>query len=245
MLKLLFLITRELHYFCGQVRYCMQLKEKILELLEQRKLTIKELAEKIGMSETGFHSTLKNNSFKYETMRKISDVLHVGIEHFGGSIWDKINEPSIHPMPSEEEMRRIERLPQNVAKRKRFEIEWNSMKSIKKKAGIAPIHNAIGSIDTLKDFFDEYYDEFLNIYLDEVKKKIKTKIEYNRTKQEIVDDILPELKEKLDFEKLEIKALIKLEKATINFFNEISKHVTKSNKRLYESLQDVKEELDI
>lgn len=41
----------------------MQLNNKILELAKKERYSIKELSEKIGMSENGFHKALKTNDF--------------------------------------------------------------------------------------------------------------------------------------------------------------------------------------
>jgi transcriptional regulator with XRE-family HTH domain len=52
---------------------------KLKRIAKDKRMSIKELSEKIGMSETGFHQALNNNTLKVETLEKISDVLEVPI----------------------------------------------------------------------------------------------------------------------------------------------------------------------
>lgn len=59
----------------------MTIEEKIKELCYDRKLTIPQLAEKIGMSKS-FYSTLKNDSLKVSTLTKIADVLEAPVSAF-------------------------------------------------------------------------------------------------------------------------------------------------------------------
>ena len=54
----------------------MTIEEKIKELCYERKLTIPQLAENIGMSKS-FYSTLKNDSLKVSTLLKIAEVFKV------------------------------------------------------------------------------------------------------------------------------------------------------------------------
>ena len=63
-----------------------QLFESIKKLSKSRAITIKELCQKIEVSEAGLYKTFKNNSIKVETLQKIADVLGVDIREFFGGI---------------------------------------------------------------------------------------------------------------------------------------------------------------
>jgi len=49
---------------------------------KQKHITIKELSEKIGMSERGLHKSIKNNSISAEYLEKIANVLDISISNF-------------------------------------------------------------------------------------------------------------------------------------------------------------------
>lgn len=68
------------------------LAEKIKDLCSNRRMTIPQLAEKIGMSKS-FYTTLKNDSLKVETLIKIADVLEVPITSFFDN--EAINGPAL------------------------------------------------------------------------------------------------------------------------------------------------------
>ncbi len=59
-----------------------QINSKIKFLAKIRGITIKLLAEKINMTESGLYSTLKNNSIKVKTLHDISTVLDVELTYF-------------------------------------------------------------------------------------------------------------------------------------------------------------------
>ena len=50
---------------------------KIKEILTTRRISIKDFAKDIGMTESGFHKALLNNTFKVSTLEKISAELHI------------------------------------------------------------------------------------------------------------------------------------------------------------------------
>lgn len=56
--------------------------EKIKKLSQEKKITIKELSERIGMSFSGLYSALSNNTLKVYTLFKISKELKVPITYF-------------------------------------------------------------------------------------------------------------------------------------------------------------------
>ncbi|MFB6259064.1 MAG: helix-turn-helix domain-containing protein [Flavobacteriales bacterium] len=51
---------------------------------KQQGVTLKELAEKVGMTETGLSRALKRKSLKVKTLERISEVLQVPIPAFFG-----------------------------------------------------------------------------------------------------------------------------------------------------------------
>ena len=59
-----------------------QIDSKIKNLVKKREISIKFLAEKIKMTESGLHSALKNNSVKIKTLHEISIILDVDISYF-------------------------------------------------------------------------------------------------------------------------------------------------------------------
>ncbi len=60
----------------------MDIGLRIKELAYKNKITIKLLAEKVGISEFGLHRAIKNNDFKVSTLQRIADVLNVPISNF-------------------------------------------------------------------------------------------------------------------------------------------------------------------
>jgi len=56
--------------------------EKIKELCEIQRVTIPQLAEKIGMSKGGLYSSIENGSMKVDSLEKIADVFKVPISVF-------------------------------------------------------------------------------------------------------------------------------------------------------------------
>lgn len=52
-----------------------KLGETIKQLAQSKGITIKELAEKINMTETGYYASIRNKSMKLEKLLKISEVL--------------------------------------------------------------------------------------------------------------------------------------------------------------------------
>lgn len=55
--------------------------DKIKEICSEKRMTIPQLAEKIGMSK-GFYTTLKNNTLRVDTLLKIAEVLEVPVSTF-------------------------------------------------------------------------------------------------------------------------------------------------------------------
>ena len=55
---------------------------KINEVLKRKKITQKELAEKIGMNERTVGQFLKSNSIKVHVLEKVSKVLDVPLSHW-------------------------------------------------------------------------------------------------------------------------------------------------------------------
>lgn len=53
---------------------------RIKFLSKEKKISMRKLAEMIGMSSTGLHRSLANGSIKLETILKISDALDVTID---------------------------------------------------------------------------------------------------------------------------------------------------------------------
>jgi transcriptional regulator with XRE-family HTH domain len=56
--------------------------QKIKELCKKNNMTLKELSEKIGLSQTGLQGIFKNNSTSIETLQKICQVFNVSVEYF-------------------------------------------------------------------------------------------------------------------------------------------------------------------
>jgi transcriptional regulator with XRE-family HTH domain len=56
--------------------------QKIKELCKRHNMTLKELSEKIGLSQTGLQGIFKNNSTSIETLQKICQVFNVSVEYF-------------------------------------------------------------------------------------------------------------------------------------------------------------------
>ncbi len=55
---------------------------KLRSLLELRKVNHKDLADKIGMSPTGFSQMLSNDSLKVSVLQSIADYLKVPMTYF-------------------------------------------------------------------------------------------------------------------------------------------------------------------
>lgn len=56
--------------------------EKIKKLANNRSMTISELCHKVGITESGFHAAVKNNSLKLKTIQIIAEVLEVPQSYF-------------------------------------------------------------------------------------------------------------------------------------------------------------------
>jgi transcriptional regulator with XRE-family HTH domain len=52
---------------------------KIRNLAVNKNINLKDLAEKIGMSEGGFHQSLKNNTLKVSVIEKIAEILQIPV----------------------------------------------------------------------------------------------------------------------------------------------------------------------
>ena len=55
---------------------------RIRKLIEDRKLTIREFAEKINISEPGIHNMFRTHDMKVSTLQKIADYFDVPITYF-------------------------------------------------------------------------------------------------------------------------------------------------------------------
>jgi len=55
---------------------------KIKILLESKKITVKKLAEKIGISEIGLHKMMNNQSMRIDVIEKIAEFLEVPVSYF-------------------------------------------------------------------------------------------------------------------------------------------------------------------
>lgn len=71
--------------------------DKIKEICSEKRMTIPQLAEKIGMSK-GFYTTLKNNTLRVDTLLKIAEVLEVPVNTFF----------DIEQLPSDKEINTLE-----------------------------------------------------------------------------------------------------------------------------------------
>lgn len=61
---------------------------KLRYILKKKKITIKELAERIGVTDKGMGLMLKTNSFKVENLQKISKVLQVPMKYWFEEVED-------------------------------------------------------------------------------------------------------------------------------------------------------------
>ena len=55
---------------------------RIRKLIDNNNLTIREFAEKIGVSEPGIHNMFRTNDMKVSTLQKIADYFDVPITYF-------------------------------------------------------------------------------------------------------------------------------------------------------------------
>jgi len=55
---------------------------RIRKLIDDKKITIREFAEKIGVSEPGIHNMFRTNDMKVSTLQKIADYFDVPITYF-------------------------------------------------------------------------------------------------------------------------------------------------------------------
>lgn len=56
--------------------------EKLKKVLAEKKITVKDLCERIGITEGGFYLTVKNNSFKVATLELISEELDIPMTYW-------------------------------------------------------------------------------------------------------------------------------------------------------------------
>lgn len=59
----------------------MKMSEKIKTLCKEKKITLRSLASQIGMSEPGFHTSLKHETFKMATIINIAEVLNTTTDY--------------------------------------------------------------------------------------------------------------------------------------------------------------------
>ena len=64
---------------------------KIRKLIDDRNLTVKKFAEKIGVSEPGIHNILRSHDMKVSTLQKIADFFEVPITYFFDDDTDDID----------------------------------------------------------------------------------------------------------------------------------------------------------
>ena len=55
---------------------------RIRRLIDNKKITIREFAEKIGVSEPGIHNMFRTHDMKVSTLQKIADYFDVPITYF-------------------------------------------------------------------------------------------------------------------------------------------------------------------
>lgn len=70
------------------------LEKTVKKYSKQQGLTLKELAEKIDMSEAGLHRALRTKSLKVKTLERLSDVLQVPASTLLGEE-EKVSERSL------------------------------------------------------------------------------------------------------------------------------------------------------
>ncbi|PKP22712.1 MAG: hypothetical protein CVU05_02735 [Bacteroidetes bacterium HGW-Bacteroidetes-21] len=71
------------------------ISNKIKELIDDKRMSIKELAEKIGYTDVGFRKALFKDDFKLSTLNKIADILEIEfIDLFEDEINDYYDEYS-------------------------------------------------------------------------------------------------------------------------------------------------------
>jgi len=54
--------------------------DRIKELIAQKKLTVVNLCDKVGITEGGFYASIRNNSMKISTLEKIASALNVELQ---------------------------------------------------------------------------------------------------------------------------------------------------------------------
>ena len=64
----------------------IQIESKIKELSKKQGLSIRQLCQKIDITENGLSKTFKNNSLKVETLQKVANILQVDIRDFFGGV---------------------------------------------------------------------------------------------------------------------------------------------------------------
>jgi transcriptional regulator with XRE-family HTH domain len=216
----------------------MELKDKILELLDRKNLTIKDLAEKIGMSETGFHSTLKNNTFKFETIIKISQILGVNVLYFTE---EKSNLNLDLKVELQKMMSEVTEEAQKSDSFKHFSKVLELSKDIHRKAGGQKISNSISNVSDFYEFLDEYYRLYYYSHLKAINEVIEKAVIEKKGRTTILKEIVPYMTEVFNNPRLDPKPLIKLEKAFKTFFNEVSQYVSEEDEGLNETVQDLKD----
>jgi len=55
---------------------------RVRKLIDNKKITVREFAEKIGVSEPGIHNMFRTNDMKVSTLQKIADYFDVPITYF-------------------------------------------------------------------------------------------------------------------------------------------------------------------
>lgn len=129
------------------------IKNIIKNICEGKKISLPDLAKKIGMSKAGFYTSLNNNTIKVDTLQKIADVLEVDIKYFFGG----------DPSTSSGEAKKVVELEKRV---KELDEQLNDKKElIKHNTWIIETikHAGIINLDNIDIVTAKYYrKEFFN-----------------------------------------------------------------------------------
>jgi DNA-binding Xre family transcriptional regulator len=86
----------------------MEYIEKIKFICKKKGITLKNLAENIGMTEGGFHLSVKNNTLKVDHLLKICSILEIDISDlFNKEFRHLANEPAAVYMNSNDLLKKI------------------------------------------------------------------------------------------------------------------------------------------
>lgn len=120
---------------------------KLKELINSRRTSQKELAEKLELSEHGIGRMIKNGEFKVSTLEEISKILKVPMNYWFEEKDIKENyvgeENSNYVLTNNEEMKTLNELLQDQLKKKDGQIEFLENQLLKAQ-GIEPKSKASG-----------------------------------------------------------------------------------------------------